>query len=57
MSLIKSAELNGNDPKAYLKDVFERLPTLKNRDQKSLLPYNWRPAREFVRPNAAAAAT
>jgi hypothetical protein len=32
MSLIESAKLNGHDPWAYLKDVFERLPTLKNRD-------------------------
>lgn len=29
MSLIESAKLNGHDPWAYLKDVFERLPTLK----------------------------
>ena len=32
MSLIESAKLNGHDPWAYLKDVFERLPTLKQRD-------------------------
>ena len=56
MSLIESAKLNGHDPWAYLKDVFERLPTLKNRDLESLLPHNWRSAREIVRPNAAAAA-
>jgi hypothetical protein len=31
LSLIESAKLNGHDPWAYLKDVFERLPTLKNR--------------------------
>ncbi len=42
MSLIESAKLNGHDPWAYLKDVFERLPTLKNRDLASLLPHNWR---------------
>ena len=29
MSLIESAKLNGHDPWAYLKDVVERLPTLK----------------------------
>ena len=43
MSLIESAKLNGHDPWAYLKDVFERLPTLKHRDIADLLPHNWRP--------------
>jgi transposase len=41
MSLIESAKLNGHDPWAYLKDVFERLPTLKDRDLHTLLPHNW----------------
>lgn len=50
MSLIESAKLNGHDPWAYLKDVFERLPTLKNRDLAQLLPHNWRPASEIVTP-------
>ena len=44
LSLIESAKLNGHDPWAYLKDVFERLPTLKNRDLERLLPHNWRAA-------------
>ena len=44
LSLIESAKLNGIDPWAYLKDVFERLPTLKNRDLELLLPHNWRAA-------------
>ena len=45
MTLIESAKLNGHDPWAYLKDVFERLPTLKNRDLAQLLPHHWkRPA-------------
>lgn len=44
MSLIESAKLNGHDPWAYLKDVFERLPTLKNSELATLLPHNWRPA-------------
>lgn len=43
LSLIESAKLNGHDPWAYLKDVFERLPTLKNRDLAQLLPHNWHP--------------
>lgn len=42
MSLVESAKLNGHDPWAYLKDVFERLPTLKNSDLASVLPHNWR---------------
>jgi transposase len=42
LSLIESAKLNGHDPWAYLKDVFERLPTLKNRDLAKLLPHHWR---------------
>ena len=45
LSLIESAKLNGQDPWAYLKDVFERLPTLKNRDLDLLLPHNWRPVK------------
>ena len=28
---------------AYLRDVFERLPTLKQRDLAQLLAHNWRP--------------
>ena len=61
LSLIESAKLNGHDPWAYLKDVFERLPTLKNRDLETLLPHNWRPATgagvytPLATPQAAAA--
>jgi transposase len=56
MSLIESAKLNGHDPWAYLKDVFERLPTLKHRDLAQLLPHNWRPASDIAVPNMALAA-
>jgi transposase len=59
LSLIESAKLNGHDPWAYLKDVFERLPTLKQRDLAQLLPHNWRPpgyaAAAAAAPVAAAA--
>jgi len=41
LSLIESAKLNEHDPWAYLKDLFERLPTLKNCDLAQLLPHNW----------------
>ena len=57
MSLIESAKLNGHDPWAYLKNVFERLPTLKNRDLAQLLPHNWRPTVEIVTPARTTAAT
>jgi transposase len=57
MSLIESAKLNGHDPWAYLKDVFERLPTLKQRDLAQLLPHNWRPASDAAVPDTVIAAT
>ena len=50
MSLIETAKLNGHDPWAYLKNVFERLPTLKNRDLAQLLPQNWRPPSGIAEP-------
>ena len=52
MSLIESAKLNGHDPWAYMKDVLERLPTLKQRDLAELLPHNWRPP-DAARASAA----
>ena len=56
LSLIESAKLNGHDPWAYLKDVFERLPTLKNRDLAQLLPHHWRgPATGTAAPTPAPA--
>ena len=55
MSLIESAKLNGHDPWAYLKDVFERLPTLKNRDLARLLPHNWRPSSTLIEPSTETA--
>jgi transposase len=56
LSLIESAKLCGHDPWAYLKDVFERLPTLKNRDLDSLLPHNWKPAEKAQTPVVPTAA-
>ncbi|MEY2874572.1 MAG: hypothetical protein RLZZ373_1943 [Pseudomonadota bacterium] len=55
MSLIESAKLNGHDPWAYLKDVLERLPTLKQRDLAQLLAHNWRPAGNAATPNTTPA--
>lgn len=56
MGLVESAKLNGHDLWAYLKNVFERLPTLKHRDLAQLLPHNWRPASTGVTPSASLAA-
>lgn len=44
MSLIRSAQLNGHDPYAYLKDVLTRLPTHRVADIAQLLPHRWQPA-------------
>ena len=52
MTLIESAKLNGHDPWASLKDVFEHLPTLKSRDSTQLLPHNWRRPIDHVEPAA-----
>jgi transposase len=43
MSLIRSAQLNGHEPHAYLKDILTRLPTHRASDIAALLPHNWRP--------------
>ncbi len=43
MSLIQSAKVNGLDPQAYLKDVMERLPTIKYSALDQLLPHHWKP--------------
>ena len=55
MTLIESAKLNGHDPWASLKDVFERLPTLKSRDSTQLLPHNRRRPIDHVEPAAITA--
>ncbi len=44
MSLVHTARINGHDPYAYLKDVFERLPSLPASRIEELLPYSWKPA-------------
>ncbi|WP_321867771.1 IS66 family transposase [Paraburkholderia tropica] len=42
-SLIRSAQLNGHDPHAYLKDILTRLPTHRANDIAALLPHRWQP--------------
>lgn len=44
MSLIRSAQLNGHDPYAYLKDVLTRLPNQRASAIAELLPHRWQPA-------------
>jgi transposase len=44
MSLIGSAQMNGLDPYAYLRDVLARLPTHPARHIAELLPHRWHPA-------------
>ena len=54
-TLIESAKRRGHEPYAYLKDVLERLPGMKNTDDlDDLLPANWRPASESAVPLPAA---
>jgi hypothetical protein len=42
MSLVRSAQLNGLDPHAYLKDVLQRLPTQRDSAIGELLPHRWK---------------
>ena len=44
MSLVRSAQLNGHDPYAYMKDVLSRLPTQRQSEIGELLPHRWVPA-------------
>lgn len=53
-TLIESAKRHGHEPYAYLKDVLERLPSLKVSGIGPLLPANWQPAEQATvsLPNA-----
>lgn len=44
MTLVQSARMNGHEPWAYLRDVLQRLPTLRNSQLEELLPHRWKPA-------------
>ncbi|MFN6992884.1 MAG: transposase domain-containing protein [Aquincola tertiaricarbonis] len=44
MSLVQSARMNGHEPWAYLRNVLQRLPTLRNSQLDELLPHRWKPA-------------
>jgi transposase len=45
MSVLRSAQLNGRDPHAYLDDILTRLPTHRASDIAALLPHCWQPKR------------
>lgn len=45
MSLVQSARMCGREPWAYLRDVLQRLPTLRNSQLDELLPHCWAPAK------------
>ena len=42
MSLVRSAQLNGLNPHAYLKDILQRLPTQRDSAIGELLPHRWK---------------
>ena len=48
MSLIRSAQLNGHEPRAYLNDILTRLPTHWASDIAALLPHRWQPLTSAV---------
>jgi len=43
-TLIESCKRHGHEPYAYLKDLLERLPGMKNTEVDTLLPSSWQPA-------------
>jgi hypothetical protein len=49
-SLIDTAKLNGLDPQAWLRDVFERIADHPNNRIGELLPWNWSPATGSLPP-------
>jgi transposase len=51
-SLLISARNHGVDPQAYLRDVIERLPTMRPADLDALLPANWAAAHRKFHPAA-----
>jgi transposase len=43
-SLVATCKAHGIDPWAYLRDVFDRIPTHPNRRRAELLPRQWKAA-------------
>lgn len=48
MSLVRTAQLNGLHPHAYMKDVLARLQTQKQSEIGDLLPNRWKPAAKLI---------
>jgi transposase len=51
-SILGSCRRHGIDPHAYLRDVLQRLPTMKNIDLASITPAAWAKANKAQRPTA-----
>jgi len=45
-TLIENRRMHSLEPRAWLKDVLERLPTTSNRQVEQLTPLNWKRAGE-----------
>jgi len=52
-TLIANCRMHGVEPQAYLKDLLERLPTLRIQEVEQLTPVNWKKAREKSHRQAA----
>ena len=55
--MIEACRRRGLDPFEYLRDVFERMPTLAAKDYASLHPDAWAKARRQVKPASQAPQT
>ena len=54
LTLIENAKRCGHDPYAYIRDVLERMPQARTREERlALLPRNWKPS---AKPETAASA-
>jgi len=52
-TLIQNCRLHGIDPRAYLKDILDRLPGVTNHQVQTLTPLNWNKQRQAQRSQAA----
>jgi len=56
LTLIENAKRCGHDPYAYIRDVLERMPQARTREERlALLPRNWKPSAKPETPASAAA--
>lgn len=52
-TLIANCKMHAIEPRAYLKDLLERLPTMKSQEAAQLTPLNWKKSHEVSRRMAA----